>query len=220
MYICYLEDGALLHFRNFTMSFVFRFNVSLNPHSSCIMLAHSKEMLLIGEMEKDNSANQEELPFKEPDDVSPIELNSEEAEQPQSLPEPVIAVAPEAGEIDVVSSQDEDSKETPPNVSQLFEYLKQGMESLRGLNLEGFRHIYPVFLSIFGAILLGLALLMTVNLLHSMNQLPLFGGVLGSIAELIGLVALVRFVTSNLLKQQKRAELLTRIAHLKKELLG
>ena len=220
MYICYLEDGALLHFRNFTMSFVFRFNVSLNPHSSCIMLAHSKEMLLIGEMEKDNSANQEELPFKEPDDVSPIELNSEEAEQPQSLPEPVIAVAPEAGEIDVVSSQDEDSKETPPNVSQLFEYLKQGMESLRGLNLEGFRHIYPVFLSIFGAILLGLALLMTINLLHSMNQLPLFGGVLGSIAELIGLVALVRFVTSNLLKQQKRAELLTRIAHLKKELLG
>ena len=220
MYICYLEDGALLHFRNFTMSFVFRFNVSLNPHSSCIILAHSKEMLLIGEMEKDNSANQEELPFKEPDDVSPIELNSEEAEQPQSLPEPVIAVAPEAGEIDVVSSQDEDSKETPPNVSQLFEYLKQGMESLRGLNLEGFRHIYPVFLSIFGAILLGLALLMTINLLHSMNQLPLFGGVLGSIAELIGLVALVRFVTSNLLKQQKRAELLTRIAHLKKELLG
>ena len=220
MYICYLEDGALLHFRNFTMSFVFRFNVSLNPHSSCIILAHSKEMLLIGEMEKDNSANQEELPFKEPDVVSPIELNSGEAEQPQSLPEPVIAVAPEAGEIDVVSSQDEDSKETPPNVSQLFEYLKQGMESLRGLNLEGFRHIYPVFLSIFGAILLGLALLMTVNLLHSMNQLPLFGGVLGSIAELIGLVALVRFVTSNLLKQQKRAELLTRIAHLKKELLG
>ena len=220
MYICYLEDGALLHFRNFTMSFVFRFNVSLNPHSSCIMLAHSKEMLLIGEMEKDNSANQEDLPFKEPDVVSPIELNSGEAEQPQSLPEPVIAVAPEAGEIDVVSSQDEDSKETPPNVSQLFEYLKQGMESLRGLNLEGFRHIYPVFLSIFGAILLGLALLMTVNLLHSMNQLPLFGGVLGSIAELIGLVALVRFVTSNLLKQQKRAELLTRIAHLKKELLG
>ncbi len=220
MYICYLEDGALLHFRNFTMSFVFRFNVSLNPHSSCIMLAHSKEMLLIDEMEKDNSANQEELPFKEPDVVSPIELNSGEAEQPQSLPEPVIAVAPEAGEIDVVSAQDEDSKETPPNVSQLFEYLKQGMESLRGLNLEGFRHIYPVFLSIFGAILLGLALLMTVNLLHSMNQLPLFGGVLGSIAELIGLVALVRFVTSNLLKQQKRAELLTRIAHLKKELLG
>ena len=220
MYICYLEDGALLHFRNFTMSFVFRFNVSLNPHSSCIVLAHSKEMLLIGEMEKDNSANQEELPFKEPDVVSPIELNSGEAEQPQSLPEPVIAVAPEAGEIDVVSSQDEDSKETPPNVSQLFEYLKQGMESLRGLNLEGFRHIYPVFLSIFGAILLGLALLMTVNLLQSMNQLPLFGGVLGSIAELIGLVALVRFVTSNLLKQQKRAELLTRIAHLKKELLG
>ena len=220
MYICYLEDGALLHFRNFTMSFVFRFNVSLNPHSSCIILAHSKEMLLIGEMEKDNSANQEELPFKEPDVVSPIELNSGEAEQPQSLPEPVIAVAPEAGEIDVVSSQDEDSKETPPNVSQLFEYLKQGMESLRGLNLEGFRHIYPVFLSIFGAILLGLALLMTINLLHSMNQLPLFGGVLGSIAELIGLVALVRFVTSNLLKQQKRAELLTRIAHLKKELLG
>ena len=220
MYICYLKGGALLHFGNFTMRFVFRFNDSLNPHSPHIMFAHSEDMSLMGEMEKDSSANQEELPFKEPDAVSPNELNSAEGEQAQSLPETVIDVAPEAGELGAVSSQDLDSKELAPNASQLFEYLQQGMETLRGLNLEGFKQIYPVFLSIFGAFLLSLALLMTFNLLQSMNQLPLFGGVLQGVAELVGIVALVRFVTVNLLKQQKRAELLTRIALLKKKLLG
>ena len=57
-------------------------------------------------------------------------------------------------------------------------------------------------------------------LLQSINQLPFFGGVIEGTAELIGFVALVRFMTSNLLRQQKRAELLTRIAVLKKKLLG
>ena len=171
-------------------------------------------------MEKDNSVNQKNLPFKEPDLNSLIEPNSIDGEQTQSLSEPVIAFAPEAGELRVVSSQDEESKEIAPNASQLFDYLQQGMETLRGLNLEGFRQIYPVLLSIFGAFLLGLALIITANLLESINQLPLLGGVIEGSAELVGFVALARFVTSNLLKQQKRADLLTRIAVLKKKLLG
>ena len=177
-------------------------------------------MSLMREMEKDNSANQKELPFKEPEVVSSIEPNAVDSETAESPPEPVIAVAPEAGALHAVSSQGQDDKEITPNASELFDNLQQGMEALRGLNLEGFRQIYPVFLSIFGAFLLGLALLITINLLQSMNQLPLFGGVIQGAAELIGFVALVRLVTSNLLRQQKRAELLTRIAVLKKKLLG
>ena len=67
------------------------------------------------------------------------------------------------------------------------------MEALRGLNLEGFRQIYPVFLSIFEVFLLSLALLITINLLQSMNQFPLFGGVIEGAAELIWFFALARF---------------------------
>ena len=171
-------------------------------------------------MEKDSSVNQKNLPFKEPDVNSLIEPNSIDGEQTQSLSESVIAIAPKAGELRVVSSQDEEIKDIAPNASQLFDYLQQGMETLRGLNLEGFRQIYPVLLSIFGAFLLGLALLITVNLMQSINQLPLLGGVIEGSAEFVGFVALARFMTSNLLKQQKRAELLTRIAVLKKKLLG
>ena len=171
-------------------------------------------------MEKDSSVNQKNLPFKEPDVSSLNEPNLIDGEQTPSLSESVIAIAPKAGELRVVSSQDEEIKDIAPNASQLFDYLQQGMETLRGLNLEGFRQIYPVLLSIFGAFLLGLALLITVNLMQSINQLPLLGGVIEGSAELVGFVALARFMTSNLLKQQKRAELLTRIAVLKKKLLG
>ncbi|NKB74608.1 MAG: hypothetical protein GKR83_08830 [Synechococcus sp. s2_metabat2_7] len=103
-----------------------------------------------------------------------------------------------------------------PSASLFFDYLQQGMESLKGLNLEGFLQIYPVFLAIFGTFLLELTLSLLANLIHSINQLPLFGGVLQGISELVGLVALVRFVSKNLLLQRKRAELFTRIAVLKK----
>jgi hypothetical protein len=220
MYICYLQDGALFQFGGFTMRFVYDFNDSLNSYSSRILFVHSDGMSLMRKMEKDSLGNQEEMPFKEPEMVPTIEPNLLEKEQAQSPPEPVIAVAPEAGALDTVSSQGQDDKEITPNVSELFDYLQQGMQALRGLNLEGFRQIYPVFLSIFGAFLLGLALLITINFLQSINQLPLLGGVIEGAAELIGFVALVRFVTFNLLRQQKRAELLTRIAVLKKKLLG
>ncbi len=171
-------------------------------------------------METVNSGNQENLPFKEPEDSAPIEQKTEDNDQAQSPPEPIIAVAPKAGELHVVTPQGQDSEKITHPAFQLLNHLQQATETLRGLNLEGFRQIYPIFLSIFGAFLLGLALLITLNLLESINQLPLFGGALQGAAELVGFVALVRFVTLHLLKQQKRADLLTRIAHLKKKLLG
>ena len=145
------------------------------------------------EMEKDSSGNQEEMPYKKPEMVQTIEPNFLEKKQTQSPTEPVIAVAPEAGALHAVSSLGQDDKEITPNAAELFVCLQQGMEALRGLNLEGFRQIYPVFLSIFEVFLLSLALLITINLLQSMNQFPLFGGVIEGAAELIGFFALARF---------------------------
>ncbi len=202
------------------MRFVFRFNVSLNRLSSLFNAIHNGHMSLDGEMVKGTSDNQDDLPFKEPEDVSTIKSDVVEGEAFQSIPEPVIAAAPGTGDLSVLPSQEQDSKNIETNQSQLFGYLQQAMETLRGLNLEGFRQLYPVFLAIFGACLLGLALSLSGNMLQSINQLPLLGGVLQGVMEVVGLVAFARFISINLLRQHKRAELFTRIALLKKELLG
>ena len=202
------------------MRFVFRFNVSLNRLSSLFNAIHNGNMSLDGEMVKGTSDNQDDLPFKEPEDVSTIKSDVVEGEAFQSIPEPVIGAAPGTGDLSVLPSQEQDSKNIETNQSQLFGYLQQAMETLRGLNLEGFRQLYPVFLAIFAACLLGLALSLSGNMLQSINQLPLLGGVLQGVMEVVGLVAFARFISINLLRQHKRAELFTRIALLKKELLG
>ena len=67
------------------------------------------------------------------------------------------------------------------------------------------------FLILFGSVVAGIALSLLAGVLDSMNHLPLIGGVLQGLSELIGLVVLVRFVADHLLKQQKRADLFARI---------
>ena len=47
--------------------------------------------------------------------------------------------------------------------------------------------------------------------MNTLNHLPLVGGILQGVFELIGLIVLVRFVTVNLLLQHRRAELFARI---------
>ena len=78
----------------------------------------------------------------------------------------------------------------------------------------------PVFLSILGAVIAALALVIASNILRSINHLPLIGDLLGGVLELCGLVVVTRFVFSNLLLQKKRADLFLRIALVKKELIG
>ena len=171
------------------------------------------------EMEKNNAANQDELPFMEPEQISPLPTNRKQRNAVESIPDPLVPLDPGASELSVLPFQDQSSHMKEPSASLFFDYLQQGMESLKGLNLEGFLQIYPVFLAIFGTFLLELTLSLLANLIHSINQLPLFGGVLQGISELVGLVALVCFVSKNLLLQRKRAELFTRIAVLKKVFL-
>lgn len=66
------------------------------------------------------------------------------------------------------------------------------------------------------AVAAGLALKLTGATLHAIDELPLLGGLL----ELVGLVSLLRFLARNALRQRKRAELLSRIEDLRKQLMG
>ena len=81
-------------------------------------------------------------------------------------------------------------------------YMQKALDSLKGLNLNGFQQIYPVFLSILGAVT-ALILAIALNILHTINHLPLIGNFLGAVFELCGLVVVSRFVVFNLLLQKK-----------------
>ena len=158
------------------------------------------------------------LPFQEPDE----QIASDPA---QFVPElskddPVIEVAPEAGSLSAQMESKEPGSAETTSVQAFWEQLKQGAEALKALNFEGFKQVYPVFLVLFGSVVVGIGLIFVVSFLQSMNHLPLIGGVFEGLSELVGLVVVTRFVSGNLLRQQKRAELYARIVVLKKDLLG
>ena len=158
------------------------------------------------------------LPFKEPDDSVELNLVADSIESGDGQSLALAESSP--GVIDAEVPSDCGKKDPELSVSRLFEQLSLGFDSLKELNLEGFKQIYPIFLIVFGSVVAGLLLLMVANFLDSMNHLPVVGGVFQGIAELVGLVTVVRLITSNLLLQQRRAEVFARIAALKKDLLG
>ena len=123
-------------------------------------------------------------------------------------------------EISLQSGKDDLGPTAQSSLDELMVYLQKGLNSFKGLNLNGFQQIYPVFLSILGAVITALILVIASNVLHSINHLPLIGDLLGGVLELCGLVVLTRFLLSNLLLQKKRADLYMRIALVKKELIG
>ena len=178
----------------------------------------------------DSPSNDGDLPFKEPVDAAELNLViddsqggdvqslaiTESASMAVEAQKPVDAQKPDNEQASVAS----DDQEPELSAAHLIQQLSLGFDSLRQLNLEGFKQIYPIFLIVFGSVVAGLLLLMVANFLDSMNHLPVVGGVFQGIAELVGLVTVVRLITSNLLLQQRRAEVFARIAALKKDLLG
>ena len=184
----------------------------------------------------DSPSKDGDLPFKEPVDAAELNLVIDdsqggdvqslaitesasmavEAQKPVDAQKAVEAQKPGDEEASVAS----DDHEPELSAAHLIQQLSLGFDSLRELNLEGFKQIYPIFLIVFGSVVAGLLLLMVANFLDSMNHLPVVGGVFQGIAELVGLVTVVRLITSNLLLQQRRAEVFARIAALKKDLLG
>ena len=148
------------------------------------------------------------LPFEEP------------LQAPIDQAEPIKLASDEPAEISL--QQDADCVDHPAQLGldELMGYLAKGLDSLKGLSLHGFQQIYTIFLSIFGAVIAALILLIASNILQSINRLPLIGNLLGGVLELCGLVVVSQFVVSNLLLQKKRADLFMRIAVLKKDLIG
>ena len=148
------------------------------------------------------------LPFEDPLQV-PIDQT-----------ETIKMASDDPAEISLQSVADDIGPTAQSSLDELLVYLQKGLNSLRGLNLNGFQQIYPIFLSILGAVTTALILVIASNILHSINHLPLIGNLLGGVLELCGLVVVTRFVLSNLLLQKKRADLYMRIALVKKELIG
>ncbi len=172
----------------------------------------------------DSPSKDGDLPFKEPVDAAELNLviNDSQGGDVQSL-----AMTQSASmAVDAQKAVDEQARVEPedqePELSaaRLMQQLSIGFDSLKELNFEGFKQIYPIFLVVFGSVVAGLLLLMVTNFLDSMNHLPVVGGLFQGIAELVGLVTVARLITSNLLLQQRRAEVFARIAALKKDLLG
>ena len=154
------------------------------------------------------SAAESDLPFKDP-----LQVPSNQAETIKMASDDPSAISLQSGEDDLRPA-------TQSSLDELMVYLQKGLDSLKGLNLNGFQQVYPVFLSILGAVIAALILVIASNILNSINHLPLIGDLLGGILELCGLVVVTRFVLSNLLLQKKRADLFLRIALVKKELIG
>ena len=159
-----------------------------------------------------------ELPLQKLVDASEPPLKA--VADPVKTLEAEIPVAPEGGALLPEESAKLQEPMDESSIAQLLERLNQGFAALKDLNLQGFRQIYPVFLILFGSVVAGIALSLVAGVLDSMNHLPLIGGVVQGLSELVGLVFLVRFIAENLLKQQKRADLFARIVVLKKDLLG
>ena len=155
-----------------------------------------------------NSGAERGLPFEDP-----LRVYSDQAET-------IKMASDDPAEISLQSGKDDPQPATQSSLDELMVYLQKGLNSLKVLNLNGFQQIYPVFLSILGAVIAALILVIASNILHSINHLPLIGDLLGGVLELCGLVVVSRFVLSNLLLQKKRADLFLRIATVKKELIG
>ncbi|QPN59220.1 CAAD domain-containing protein [Synechococcus sp. CBW1002] len=96
------------------------------------------------------------------------------------------------------------------------QFLNQVLGKLGASQLKSFEDLLPVARLLLLAVVAGVALKLTGATLQAIDELPLIGGLL----ELVGLVAVLNFLARNALRQQKRAELLSRIHQIRKDLLG
>ena len=149
---------------------------------------------------------------------SSAELSPAAVEPPTASP--VIELAPDAGAIAPNTLLSTPEEPQPSSISFFIERLKQSLEALKVLSPNGFRQVYPVFMILFSTIVIGISLSLAASLVDTINHIPVLGGIIRGLSELIGLVAVTQFIAAHLLFQQKRAELFARIVVLKKDILG
>ena len=115
------------------------------------------------------SGAESDLPFKDP-----LQVRSNQAET-------IKMASDDPAEISLQSGEDDLRPATQSSLDELMVYLQKGLNSLKGLNLNGFQQIYPIFLSILGAVIAALILVIVTNILNSINHLPLIGHLLGCV---------------------------------------
>ena len=100
------------------------------------------------------SGAESDLPFKDPLQV------------PSDQTEAIKMASDDPAEISLQSGEDDLRPATQSSLDELMVYLQKGLNSLKWITLNGFQQIYPVFLSILGAVITALILVIAPRRLY------------------------------------------------------
>lgn len=162
------------------------------------------------------SINEEtsEIPFLDPDNSS-----ATDAFDDQGGNKSAVFLAPaEGGEL-VAAPSSETEREYEVDFAKSLEQFVHGIKLLEQFGFSEIRQTYPVILALMWSLLVGGSLAVGISCITSINNLPVLGGVFEKFLELAGFAWVARFAASKLLLHQTRAELFSRIAKVKKDLL-
>ena len=131
-----------------------------------------------------------------------------------------VPLAPaEGGEL-VAAPSSETEREYEVDFAKSLEQFVHGIKLLEQFGFSEIRQTYPVILALMWSLLVGGFLAVGISCITSINNLPVLGGVFEKFLELAGFAWVARFAASKLLLHQTRAELFSRIAKVKKDLLS
>ena len=170
-----------------------------SPTAMAPQLLNEPEMVVVEETIAD-------IGFAEPGDVEPQPEPEPFADIRVSEPAPLVAAA----------SSESAGDSTKELLGLPLQFLNQLLQKLGSTKLDSLADLIPAARLVGIALLAGVALKITGATLGAINDIPVVGGLL----ELIGLVSMLNFLARNALKQQKRAELLSRIRKLKQDFLN
>ncbi len=170
---------------------------------------HFGDLASMMDMESQVLTEPEFVDFAEPAEPAVLEL------EPEPLPAVEIRAA-EPAPLVASASPGATGDGTRELRGLPLQFLNQLLQRIGSAKLDSLADLIPAARLVGIALLAGVALKLTGATLGAINDVPLLGGLL----ELTGLVTMLNFLARNALKQQKRAELLSRIRKLKQDFLG
>ena len=174
----------------------------------------SGDLASMTDMESQVLSEPELVDFADPEEPAVLELDPEPlpaVEIRAAEPAPLVASASHGAEAD--GAVGDSAREL---LGLPLQFLNQLLQRIGSTKLDSLADLIPAARLVGIALLAGVALKLTGATLGAINDIPLLGGLL----ELTGLVAMLNFLARNALKQQKRAELLSRIRKLKQDFLN
>ena len=175
---------------------------------------HFGDLATMTDMESQVLTEPELVDFAEPAEPAVLELEPEPlpaVEIRAAEPAPLVASANPGAAGDWAAGDSARELRGLP-----LQFLNQLLQRIGSAKLDSLADLIPAARLVGIALLAGVALKLTGATLGAINDVPLLGGLL----ELTGLVTMLNFLARNALKQQKRAELLSRIRKLKQDFLG